>query len=41
LLRYWPLSAAAVIHHEEIPPVPPPSGYQPGLQETPNPSDEP
>ncbi|MGI9068915.1 MAG: signal peptidase I [Pyrinomonadaceae bacterium] len=31
LLRYWPLSAASVIHHEDISPaVPPPSGYQPG-----------
>jgi signal peptidase I len=41
LLRYWPLSAASVIQHEDIsPPVPPPSGYQPGLQETPNASEE-
>ncbi len=40
LLRYWPLSAASVIHHEAISPVPPPSGYQPGLQETPNASEE-
>jgi signal peptidase I len=41
LLRYWPLSAASVIHHEDIAPVPPPSGYQPGVQETPAASDEP
>jgi signal peptidase I len=34
LLRYWPLSAASVIHHENISPaVTPPSGYQPGGQE--------
>src|SRR5687768_15988417 len=37
LLRYWPLSAASVIHHEDISTeVPPPSGLQPGLQEAPN-----
>lgn len=41
LLRYWPLSAASVIHHEDISPVPPPSGYQPGLQEPSNPNQEP
>jgi signal peptidase I len=30
LLRYWPPSAASVIHHEDLAPVPPPpSGYQP------------
>ena len=41
LLRYWPLSAASVIHHEDISPaVPPPSGYQPGLQEPPNGNEE-
>jgi signal peptidase I len=41
LLRYWPLSAASVIHHEDISPlVPPPSGYQPGLQETQNANEE-
>jgi signal peptidase I len=34
LLRYWPLSAASVIHHENLSPAPPPSGYQP-LQEMP------
>jgi signal peptidase I len=37
LFRYWPLSAASVIHHEDISPVPPPSGYQ----DTPPTSDEP
>lgn len=37
LLRYWPLSAASVIHHENIAsPAAVPSGYQPGLQELPN-----
>lgn len=31
LLRYWPLSAASVIHHENISPtVAPPSAYPPG-----------
>ena len=39
--RYWPLSVASVIRHEDISPaVPPPSGYQPGLQEMPNPNEE-
>lgn len=34
LLRYWPLSAASVIHHENISPaVPPASSYQPNPQE--------
>jgi signal peptidase I len=28
LLRYWPPSAASVIHHENLSPVPPPSGYR-------------
>jgi signal peptidase I len=28
LLRYWPLSAASVIHHEYISPPPTPSGYR-------------
>jgi signal peptidase I len=42
LFRYWPLSVASVIHHEDISPaVPPPSGYQPGLQEMPNVNEEP
>ena len=41
MLRYWPLSAASVIHHEDISPgVPAPSGYQPGIQETPNVNEE-
>ena len=36
LLRYWPPSAASVIHHEDLAPAPPPpSGYQP-VQEVPN-----
>jgi len=30
LLRYWPPSAASVIHHEDLAPAPPPpAGYQP------------
>lgn len=29
LLRYWPLSAASVIHHEDLAPAPPPAGYHP------------
>ncbi len=33
LLRYWPLSAASVIHHENVSPLgPPPTGYQPSPQ---------
>jgi signal peptidase I len=41
LFRYWPLSVASVIHHEDISPaVPPPSGDQPGLQEMPNINEE-
>lgn len=41
LFRYWPLNVASVIHHEDIsPPVPPPSGLQPGLQEMPNINEE-
>ena len=37
LLRYWPPSAASVIHHEDLAPAPPPpAGYQP-VQEVPNP----
>jgi signal peptidase I len=35
LLRYWPPSAASVIHHEDLTPAPPPSGYHPP-PETPN-----
>ena len=41
LFRYWPLSVASVIHHEDVsPPVPPPSGLQPSLEETPNINEE-
>jgi signal peptidase I len=41
LFRYWPLSVASVIHREDISPaVPPPSGYQPGLQEKSNTNEE-
>jgi signal peptidase I len=37
LLRYWPLSAASVIHHENISPLgPPPTGYQPSPQVLPS-----
>ena len=35
LFRYWPLSAASVIRHEDLTPAPPPAGYHP-VQETPN-----
>jgi signal peptidase I len=36
LFRYWPPTAASVIHHEDIAPlVPPPGTYQPELQEIP------
>ena len=35
LLRYWPPSAASVIHHENLSPAPPPAGYQPSPQEFP------
>jgi signal peptidase I len=34
LFRYWPPSAASVIHHENLAPAPLPSGYHP-VQETP------
>ncbi len=41
LFRYWPLSVASVIHHEDIsPPVQPPSGVQPSLEEMPNVNEE-
>jgi signal peptidase I len=36
LLRYWPLSAASVIHHENIIPRMPPAANQPNPQEMPN-----
>lgn len=37
LFRYWPLSNASVIHHENVSPaVPVPGGYRPELQESPN-----
>jgi signal peptidase I len=36
LLRYWPPSAASVIHHEDLTPMPPPTGYQPQPQEFPS-----
>jgi signal peptidase I len=40
LFRYWPLSNASVIHHENVAPsVPPPPGLRPEFQEAPN--DEP
>ena len=36
LFRYWPLSNASVIHHENVSPsVPLPGGYRPELPETP------
>lgn len=37
LLRYWPINAASVIHHEDISPsVPPPSTPRPSFQDVPN-----
>jgi signal peptidase I len=35
LFRYWPPTAASVIHHENIPPMPPPSSYRPETQDFP------
>jgi signal peptidase I len=36
LFRYWPLTSASVIHHEDIPQVPPPAPrYAPMPQDTP------
>ena len=36
LLRYWPITAASVIHHENISPsVPPPSTHRPNFQDDP------
>src|SRR5215213_837178 len=36
LFRYWPLTAASVIHHEEITPLGPHSpGFRPNFQDTP------
>ena len=32
LFRYWPPSAASVIHHEDLTPAPPPVGYHPVLE---------
>jgi signal peptidase I len=40
LFRYWPLSAASVIRHENISPQGYPAGSQPSPQETPNISPE-
>jgi len=37
LLRYWPPSAASVIHHEDLSPAPPGSGYRPELERRPQP----
>lgn len=36
LFRYWPLTAASVIHHEDLKTKPPPSGYNPSPQDQPN-----
>jgi len=37
LFRYWPLSNASVIHHENVSPaVPVPGGFRPELQESPS-----
>src|SRR6476661_7069266 len=36
LFRYWPLTAASVIHHENISsPVPPPTSYNPNMSDVP------
>ncbi len=41
LFRYWPLSAASVIHHENVSPaVPAPPSYDRSLQQTPSPPEE-
>jgi hypothetical protein len=40
LFRYWPLTAASVIHHEDVnPPGPPTRGFNPDYQD--NSMDEP
>ncbi len=36
LFRYWPLTAASVIHHEDLKTMPPPSGYNPTAPELPS-----
>jgi signal peptidase I len=36
LFRYWPLTAASIIHHENISSVPPPPAYVPNSQQLPN-----
>ncbi len=36
LFRYWPLSVASVIHHEDLQPVPPQLGNHPSSQEMPS-----
>ncbi|MFN2516193.1 MAG: signal peptidase I [Pyrinomonadaceae bacterium] len=42
LFRYWPLSAASVIHHEKVlPVVPAPPSYERSIQQTPSPAEEP
>ncbi len=33
LFRYWPLTSASIIHHEELSPVPPPSAQHPNRDE--------
>lgn len=33
LFRYWPLTSASIIHHENLAPVPPPSAYHPNPDE--------
>jgi len=36
LFRYWPIGAASVIHHENVStPVPPPTRYNPDVQDMP------
>ncbi|HEV2883630.1 MAG TPA: signal peptidase I [Pyrinomonadaceae bacterium] len=40
LFRYWPITSASVIRHEDIVAVPPPSGYQPALPDLQDPSEQ-
>jgi signal peptidase I len=40
LFRYWPLTSASIIHHENLSPVPPPSAYRPNSEEFPSTNEE-
>jgi hypothetical protein len=35
LFRYWPLTAASVIHHEDVAPLGPQTPYTPDFQDSP------